>query len=209
MGFQARTLSSDEGSATCNHPSGNRTPQRPLIAASPKPRQSRAWWPKASMNCRARAAAPPCGSCSRCCASRCWRCCSPAVWSICCSAVWKRRWSCWPSRCLSVGITVVQEARTERVLEALRDLTSPRALVIRGGERLRIAGREVVRGDLIVLAEGDRVPADAVLIEATGALCRRIPADGRGRSGAQEGGNARSRHPSGRRRSAAWSSRAA
>jgi Ca2+-transporting ATPase len=70
--------------------------------------------------------------------------------------------------CLSVGITAVQEARTERVLEALRDLTSPRALVIRGGERLRIAGREVARGDLIVLAEGDRVPADAVLLEATG-----------------------------------------
>ena len=70
--------------------------------------------------------------------------------------------------CLSVGITVVQEARTERVLEALRDLTSPRALVIRGGERLRIAGREVARGDLIVLSEGDRVPADARLLEATG-----------------------------------------
>ncbi len=69
--------------------------------------------------------------------------------------------------CLSVGITVVQEARTERVLEALRDLTSPRALVIRGGERLRIAGREIARGDLIVLSEGDRVPADALLLEAT------------------------------------------
>ena len=68
--------------------------------------------------------------------------------------------------CLSVLINVVQEARTERVLDALRDLTSPRALVIRGGERKRIAGREVVRGDLIVLAEGDRVPADARLVEA-------------------------------------------
>jgi len=67
---------------------------------------------------------------------------------------------------LSVIITVVQESRTERVLEALRDLTSPRALVIRDGERQRIAGRDVVRGDLLVLAEGDRVPADAVLIEA-------------------------------------------
>ena len=64
---------------------------------------------------------------------------------------------------LSVAITVVQETRTERVLEALRDLTSPRALVIRDGEQKRIAGREVVRGDLIVLAEGDRVPADAAL----------------------------------------------
>jgi P-type Ca2+ transporter type 2C len=65
---------------------------------------------------------------------------------------------------LSVVITVVQESRTERVLEALRDLTSPRALVIRDGQQKRIAGREVVRGDLVVLAEGDRVPADLVLV---------------------------------------------
>jgi len=65
----------------------------------------------------------------------------------------------------SILITVVQEARTERVLQALRDLTSPRALVIRGGEKRRIAGREVVRGDLVILAEGDRVPADAVLLQ--------------------------------------------
>jgi P-type Ca2+ transporter type 2C len=64
---------------------------------------------------------------------------------------------------ISVTIAVVQESRSERVLEALRDLTSPRALVIRDGKRRRIAGREVVRGDTILLAEGDRVPADAVL----------------------------------------------
>ena len=67
---------------------------------------------------------------------------------------------------MSVAITVVQESRTERVLEALRDLTSPRALVIRDGERKRVAGREVVRGDFVVLAEGDRVPADAVLVQS-------------------------------------------
>jgi Ca2+-transporting ATPase len=67
---------------------------------------------------------------------------------------------------LSVAIAVVQEERSERVLDALQDLTSPRALVIRDGERRRIAGREVVRGDLVLLSEGDRVPADAVLIEA-------------------------------------------
>jgi P-type Ca2+ transporter type 2C len=68
--------------------------------------------------------------------------------------------------CMSVVITVVQEARTERVLDALRDLTSPRALVVRDGARLRIAGSDVVRGDLVVLAEGDRIPADARLVEA-------------------------------------------
>jgi Ca2+-transporting ATPase len=61
--------------------------------------------------------------------------------------------------CLSVLITVIQEARTERVLDALRDLTSPRALVTRSGERRRNAGREVVRGDLIILTEGDRASA--------------------------------------------------
>ena len=73
---------------------------------------------------------------------------------------------------LSILITVIQESRTERVLEALRDLTSPRALVIRDGVRKRITGREVVRGDILVLAEGDRVPADAVIIE-----CRDLQTD--------------------------------
>ncbi|CAN1211503.1 cation-translocating P-type ATPase [Tumidithrix helvetica PCC 7403] len=66
-----------------------------------------------------------------------------------------------------VGINLYQEQKTERSLEALRDLSSPRALVIRDGERLRIAGREVVQGDVIVLSEGDRVPADAVLLWST------------------------------------------
>jgi Ca2+-transporting ATPase len=68
--------------------------------------------------------------------------------------------------CLSVLITLVQEWRSEKVLDALRDLSSPRALVIRDGRRQRIAGREVVRGDVILLSEGDRVPADARLLSA-------------------------------------------
>ncbi len=66
-----------------------------------------------------------------------------------------------------ISITFYQESKTERALEALRDLSSPRALVIRDGVEKRIAGREVVPGDLIVLAEGDRVPADAVLLSCT------------------------------------------
>ncbi len=66
-----------------------------------------------------------------------------------------------------MGITLYQQRKSERALEALRDLSSPRALVIRGGSRKRIPGREVVRGDLVMLAEGDRVPADAVLRETT------------------------------------------
>ena len=68
---------------------------------------------------------------------------------------------------LIVGIELYQERRTEHALEALRDLSSPRALVIRDGEQQRIPGREVVRDDLLVLGEGDRVPADAVLLWCT------------------------------------------
>ena len=69
---------------------------------------------------------------------------------------------------VTLGLTLYQEGKTERAIEALRDLTSPRALVIRDGALLRIAGREVVRGDLVVLSEGDRVPADGVLIAGSG-----------------------------------------
>src|ERR1035441_8996384 len=67
---------------------------------------------------------------------------------------------------LSVVITIVQESRSERVLEALRNLASPRALVIRDGQRLQIAGREVVCGDVIIITEGDRVAADATLVRS-------------------------------------------
>ncbi len=68
--------------------------------------------------------------------------------------------------CLSVGITLVQESRSEHVLETLRNLASPRALVIREGKRQTIAGREVVREDILVIAEGDRVAADAILLSS-------------------------------------------
>jgi Ca2+-transporting ATPase len=71
----------------------------------------------------------------------------------------------------SVLIAVVQETRTERVLESLRDLTSPRALVIRDAIEQRIAGAEVVRGDFVIIAEGDRVPADATVLWAHDLQC--------------------------------------
>jgi Ca2+-transporting ATPase len=63
-----------------------------------------------------------------------------------------------------IGITFYQEQKTERALDALRDLSSPRALVIRDGRQQRIAGREVVRDDIVLISEGDRIPADAVLL---------------------------------------------
>ena len=63
-----------------------------------------------------------------------------------------------------IGITVYQERKSERALEALRSLSSPRALVIRDGTPHRIPGREVVVGDLLIVSEGDRVAADALLL---------------------------------------------
>lgn len=71
-----------------------------------------------------------------------------------------------------LGITLYQERKTERALEALRDLSSPRALIIRDSQQKRIAGRDVVRDDLLVLSEGDRVPADAAILS-----CRNLSTD--------------------------------
>ena len=65
-----------------------------------------------------------------------------------------------------VTMSFFQEKKSERTLEALCDLTSPRALVFRDGEQIRISGKDVVRDDIIFLSEGDRVPADAFLLEA-------------------------------------------
>ena len=66
-----------------------------------------------------------------------------------------------------IGITFYQYRKTERALEALKNLSSPRALVIREGREIRIAGREVVPGDILVLHEGDRIAADALLIQSS------------------------------------------
>lgn len=65
-----------------------------------------------------------------------------------------------------VGIDLYQQRKTEHALEALRDLSSPRAMVIRDGRQRRVAGREVVRGDVVIVSEGDRIPADGVLLSA-------------------------------------------
>jgi P-type Ca2+ transporter type 2C len=64
-------------------------------------------------------------------------------------------------------ITFYQERKTERALEALKDLSSPRAKVLRDGKVTVVPGREVVEGDIIIVSEGDRVPADAVLLDVT------------------------------------------
>lgn len=65
-----------------------------------------------------------------------------------------------------LGLTLYQEGKTERAIQALRDLSSPRACVIRDGRQQHIAGIELVRGDIMLLAEGDRVAADAELLSS-------------------------------------------
>ncbi|GAB3470644.1 HAD-IC family P-type ATPase [Massilia terrae] len=65
------------------------------------------------------------------------------------------------------AITFFQRRRTERSLTALRELSSPRALVLREGGQCRIPARELVRGDIVLVGEGDRVPADMALLEAS------------------------------------------
>ena len=66
-----------------------------------------------------------------------------------------------------IGISVYQENKTEKALETLKDLSAPRALVIRDGNQRRISGKDIVAGDVVVLTEGDRIPADGILIKCT------------------------------------------
>jgi Ca2+-transporting ATPase len=70
--------------------------------------------------------------------------------------------------CMTVGVTLLQQGKAERALQALRELSSPRALVLRDGKPVRLPGAEVVHGDLLLVAEGERVAADAVLVRSQG-----------------------------------------
>jgi magnesium-transporting ATPase (P-type) len=62
-------------------------------------------------------------------------------------------------------IGFIQEGRAEEALDAIRDLLSPRAIVTRAGMRQEIDAEELVPGDIVHLASGDRVPADLRLID--------------------------------------------
>jgi len=79
---------------------------------------------------------------------------------------------------LNAAFTFIQEYRAERSLEELRKLLPFTVRVLRGGEELGIPAREVVPGDVVVLSEGDRVPADARLIEAHALKVNNAPLTG-------------------------------
>ncbi len=67
---------------------------------------------------------------------------------------------------LIIAITLYQQGKAEKALKSLRNLTSPRALVIRDGQTIRVNGSEIVPDDVILINEGDRIPADGILLSA-------------------------------------------
>lgn len=67
---------------------------------------------------------------------------------------------------LNAIVGVVQEWRAERALEALRGMSAPTARILRGGEQKIVPATEIVPGDVVLLSEGDIVPADLRLVEA-------------------------------------------
>jgi Ca2+-transporting ATPase len=91
---------------------------------------------------------------------------------LACTAVYAVLGSAFDSAVLSVsivvvaGISVYQELRTQRVLESLRALASPRSTVVRDGVVKRIPSHELVVGDRLIVHEGDRLACDACLLEA-------------------------------------------
>lgn len=72
----------------------------------------------------------------------------------------------------------VEEYRSERALEALKEMAAPMATVLRGGKEVRIKASEVVPGDIIILSAGDKVPADGRLIEAINLKVNEAPLTG-------------------------------
>jgi len=68
--------------------------------------------------------------------------------------------------CFACGLGFIQEYRAERAMEALKKMAAPTASVLREDKETEIASRELVPGDIILLRTGDRIPADARLIEA-------------------------------------------
>jgi Ca2+-transporting ATPase len=78
----------------------------------------------------------------------------------------------------AVLLGFVQEYRAERSIEALREMAAPRATVIRGGEEIDLPAREVVPGDLLVLTAGNRVAADARLLQGMNLKAQEAPLTG-------------------------------
>ncbi len=69
---------------------------------------------------------------------------------------------------LNAVVGMLQEGKARKALESLKKLTSPKAMVIRGGRRMEIAASELVKGDLVYLEAGCQIPADLRLVSTAG-----------------------------------------
>ena len=67
---------------------------------------------------------------------------------------------------LMVGISLYQNYRSEKAMDALRKLSSPRVSVLRNDNWTILAGRELVPGDIVKISEGDRLAADLEILES-------------------------------------------
>ena len=63
------------------------------------------------------------------------------------------------------SITFIQEWKTEKTMNALKDLTSPKVNTLRNGKNILIKSTELVPGDIVFLSEGERIPADCIVLE--------------------------------------------
>ncbi len=65
-----------------------------------------------------------------------------------------------------IGITLFQSWKTEKTISALKDLSSPKSLVVRNGQEIYISSRDLVVDDILILNEGDKISADAIVLDA-------------------------------------------
>jgi P-type Ca2+ transporter type 2C len=66
---------------------------------------------------------------------------------------------------LTIVLVIIQQNRSEKAIQALQSLAAPTARVMRGGREQRIAARDLVPGDILLIGEGERIAADALLRE--------------------------------------------
>ena len=69
---------------------------------------------------------------------------------------------------LNAAVGIIQEGKADRAVEALKKISSPQAVVVRGGERIKIPAEDLVVGDIVMLEAGNMVPADLRLIDNIG-----------------------------------------
>ena len=67
---------------------------------------------------------------------------------------------------LNCVVAIIQQYRATKKLKALRELTAPTSTIIRNGQKLDVPTKEIVVGDLLVLNQGDKIPADARIIKS-------------------------------------------